>query len=191
MRNKPNCHPRVSSRAAGCGAKRSGPKPRDLFNQHRQRRFQTNPTPPKNAKRTQFQHTQHLAAPYFCETNPIYAYHSLAHDPNMRNEPNLPHAHSIRRPLFMRNEPNPNRISHKSLQRNRLGGFRKLKTFLGELNDEYRTEKCRMSKMHLILFCPGRGYSERLCPVSPSTGSSSEELFFLFGRGAIRCSVFF
>ncbi len=26
---------------------------------------------PKNTKRTQFQHTQHLAAPYFCETNPI------------------------------------------------------------------------------------------------------------------------
>ncbi len=41
MRNKPNCHPRVASRASGCGAKRSGPKPRDLFNHHRQRRFQT------------------------------------------------------------------------------------------------------------------------------------------------------
>ncbi len=45
MRNEPNCHPRVASRAAGCGAKRSGPKPRDLFNHHRQRRFQTNKPP--------------------------------------------------------------------------------------------------------------------------------------------------
>ncbi len=57
MRNEPNCHPCVASRAAGCGAKRSGPKSRDLFNHHRQRRFQTNkPT----------------AAPPLCETNPIY-----------------------------------------------------------------------------------------------------------------------
>ena len=66
-------HPRLSSRAAGCGAKRRGPKPRDLFKQHRRRRFRTNkprpyphyakqtqfapplPSPrPKNAKRTQF-----------------------------------------------------------------------------------------------------------------------------------------
>ena len=49
IRNEPNCHPRVASRAAGCGAKRSGPKSRDLFNQHRQRRFQTNkpPAPPQ------------------------------------------------------------------------------------------------------------------------------------------------
>jgi hypothetical protein len=55
-RNEPNWHPRVSSRASGCGAKRSGPKPRDLPKHHRRRRFQSNkPHPsPKNAKRTQF-----------------------------------------------------------------------------------------------------------------------------------------
>ena len=72
--NEPNCHPRVASRAPGCGAKRSGPKSRDLFNHHRQRRFQTNkptpttqkmrnepnpgtrsvPPPPISTKRTQF-----------------------------------------------------------------------------------------------------------------------------------------
>ncbi len=91
MRNEPNCHPRVASRAAGCGAKRSGPKPRDLFNQYRQRRFQTNkPHPhPKNAKRTQSQYRRpicylllltkrtqfhphrHPAPRKKCETNPI------------------------------------------------------------------------------------------------------------------------
>ena len=31
----------------------------------------------------------HPALPQLCETNPIYPCPSLAHDPNMRNEPNL------------------------------------------------------------------------------------------------------
>ena len=35
-------HPGLSSRATGCGAKRSGPKSRDLPKHHRQRRFQSN-----------------------------------------------------------------------------------------------------------------------------------------------------
>ncbi len=57
--------PPLSSRASGCGAKRSGPKSRDLFNQHRRRRFRTNdPRPhPHYAKRTQFPHRRHPAAP--------------------------------------------------------------------------------------------------------------------------------
>ena len=64
---------------------------RDLFNHHRQRRFQTNkPHPahnyakrtqspyghgmpcPYNAKRTQSGYPPRPATPYFCETNPIY-----------------------------------------------------------------------------------------------------------------------
>ncbi len=65
MRNEPNPSTSIlrkrtqfplplSSRASGCGAKRSGPKPRDLFNHHRRRRFRAkNPQPAKNAKRTQ------------------------------------------------------------------------------------------------------------------------------------------
>ena len=86
---------------------------------------------PKNAKRTQFP-APPASCPLFhaqkCETNPIYPCPSLAHDPNMRNEPNLglaPHysrftAHysllllnqpnlpppSYTPPPFLRNEPN-------------------------------------------------------------------------------------
>ncbi len=44
---------RLSSRASGCGAKRSGPKPRDPLNHHRRRRFLTSHQRPKYAKRTQ------------------------------------------------------------------------------------------------------------------------------------------
>ena len=46
----------MSSRASGCGAKRSGPKSRDPLNHHRRRRFLTScprPNRPKCAKRTQ------------------------------------------------------------------------------------------------------------------------------------------
>ncbi len=70
--------PSLSSRAAGCGAKRSGPKPRDPLNQHRRRRFRTKKAHPHpdSAKRTQFA-TQ---APNLRTTN---------YELFMRNEPNL------------------------------------------------------------------------------------------------------
>ena len=61
-----------------------------------------------------------------CETNPIRAHCHPTHNPNTRNEPNLPHAHHpptqkyetnpISTHPIMRNEPNPTRPTAKSKQ---------------------------------------------------------------------------
>ncbi len=68
--------PPLSSRASGCGAKRSGPKPRDPLNHHRRRRFLTRHQRHKYAKRTQFkppiynlQYTVYNPLPQFPTTN--------------------------------------------------------------------------------------------------------------------------
>ena len=68
-------------------------------------RFHRRGTPqhPKNAKRTQFQHTQHPATPHFCKTNPISAPPPLPRS-KMRNKPNLPPRHTA---LRQKCETNP------------------------------------------------------------------------------------
>ncbi len=71
MRNEPN--PGMSSRASGCGAKRSGPKPRDPLNHHRRRRFRTNKPnlPPHPRTTTQMRKTNPIPAetPIYRPTN--------------------------------------------------------------------------------------------------------------------------
>ena len=111
--------PPLSSRASGCGAKRSGPKPRDPLNHHRRRRFQTNKTPltPKNTKRTQFPYRWRLAG--FSSTN--YAKRTQFTVP--------PPSRWLHRVQKMRNEPNLNkptsRKQPKSLRHKHLGRFRR------------------------------------------------------------------
>ena len=122
--NEPNCHPRVASRAPGCGAKRSGPKSRDLFNHHRQRRFQTNkptpttqkmrnepnpgtrsvPPPPISTKRTQFHPQRTCGRPKNMKRTQFTA-PPPPRDPNIRNEPNFSHGGLVEEQK-MRNEPN-------------------------------------------------------------------------------------
>jgi len=143
------------------------------------RRHPAHLTIPDYAKRTQFQYRWRLAGfsqTQICETNPI----RLFPDPNMRNEPNLLPVHdqnveAKRRSARggpkqtqsykanhpkNRNEPNPNEINYKSMWCRQLGEFETSGAFFGELNDEYRAEKCRMSKWYkapAILVCSSPG----------------------------------
>ncbi len=80
----------LSSRASGCGAKRSSPKPRDLPKHHRRRRSQsTNYQQPTTNQE--------------CETNPIPPRRTCG-GPKIRNEPNPSTGTACRAPIC---ETNP------------------------------------------------------------------------------------
>ena len=65
-------------------------------------------------------HRRGTTTPQKCETNPICPYPSLAHDPITQNEPNSSRGGPVA-DQKMRNEPNLDINSHKSLRHKHLG----------------------------------------------------------------------
>ena len=114
--------------------------------------------PTKNAKRTQSTVSPPAHTPK-CAKRTQFAPPPPSADPKIRNKPNLtrPTTQKIEtNPIPQgqlpkanrqktQNKPNPSKTSRKPLWHKHLRDSRYQEPFLGELNDEYPTEKCRMS----------------------------------------------